>query len=61
MIVVAWNMGRRDHRAAWRYLLDDLMPDLGLLQETVPPQEEPQRGFVVHGRAYTEHPWGSAV
>jgi hypothetical protein len=37
MIVVAWNMGRRDHAAAWRYLLDHLTPDLALLQETSPP------------------------
>ena len=61
MIVVAWNMGRRDHRAAWRYLPDDLAPDLGLLQETVPPNEASQWGCVLHARAYAEHSWGSAV
>jgi endonuclease/exonuclease/phosphatase family metal-dependent hydrolase len=61
MIVVAWNMGRRNHAAGWRYLLDHLTPDLALLQETSPPQEAFQRGDVVHGRAYAAHAWGSAV
>src|SRR5687767_5645264 len=61
MIVVAWNMGRRDHAAAWRYMLDHLRPDLALLQETSPPAEAFQRGYVVHGRAYAGHAWGSAI
>lgn len=61
MIVVAWNMGRRDHAAAWRYLLDHLTPDLALLQETCPPPEAFQRGHILHGRAYAAHAWGSAV
>jgi len=61
MIVVAWNMGRRDHTAAWRYLLDHLTPDLALLQETSPPPEAVQRGHVLHGRAYAAHAWGSAI
>jgi hypothetical protein len=41
MIVVAWNMGRRDHSAAWVYLLDTLAPDVALLQETVPLARPP--------------------
>lgn len=61
MIVVAWNMGRKRHHAAWRYLLDDLAPDLALLQETAPPPEASQRGHVSHARAYAAHAWGSAV
>jgi endonuclease/exonuclease/phosphatase family metal-dependent hydrolase len=61
MIVVAWNMGRRAHGAAWEYLLDRLQPDLALLQETVPPATAFGGGQVVHGRAYAAHAWGSAV
>ena len=60
-IVVAWNMGRRDHRAAWAYLLDDLVPDLAMLQETAPPADAFLRGHVLHARAYADHSWGSAV
>lgn len=61
MIVIAWNMGRRNHQAAWRYLLDDLAPDVALLQETAQPTEAFQSGQVLHARAYAEHSWGSAV
>lgn len=61
MIVVAWNMGRRDHAAACTYLLDNLAPDLALLQETSPSPEALQGGDVLHGRAYEAHTWGSAV
>jgi len=61
MIVVAWNMGRRDHRAAWRYLLDGMAADLALLQETSPPPEVFHRGHVLHARAYPKHSWGSTI
>jgi len=61
MRVVAWNMGRRDHASAWRYLLDELSPDIALLQETVPPPIADEAGDFVSARAYEHHPWGSAV
>jgi endonuclease/exonuclease/phosphatase family metal-dependent hydrolase len=61
MIVVAWNMGRRHHKAAWTHLLDGLTPDLALLQETAPPPEAFQRGQILHARAYPRESWGSAV
>lgn len=61
MNIIAWNMGRRRHTAAWSYLLEHLVPDVALLQETAPPQEMRQRGHVIHGRAYANHTWGSAV
>lgn len=61
MIVVAWNMGRRHRAAAWRYLLDDLKPDLALIQEASLPPDGSQRGNVLHGRAYAAHTWGSAI
>jgi endonuclease/exonuclease/phosphatase family metal-dependent hydrolase len=59
MIVVAWNMGRRDNRATWPYLLNRLAPDLALVQETTPPPEV--AGRVLHAPAYPRHSWGSAV
>src|SRR5947199_10723041 len=61
MIVVAWNMGRRHDRAAWKYSLDDLKPEIELLQETTPPAEAFARGWLCHARAYARHSWGSAV
>jgi hypothetical protein len=61
MIVVAWNMGRKQHQAAWRYLLDGLTPDLALLQETVPTPGAFQQGQVFHAPAYAAHSWGSAA
>lgn len=43
-IVVAWNMGCRHHAAAWRYLPDDLMPDLALSLETSGPRRHSSVG-----------------
>jgi endonuclease/exonuclease/phosphatase family metal-dependent hydrolase len=59
MIVVVWNMGNR--RAAWRYMVDALRPDLALLQEFTPPPERSQSGQFLHARAYATRLWGSAV
>jgi len=41
MRIVSWNMNARDftkrHGDGWTFLLDDLEPDIALLQEVVPP------------------------
>jgi endonuclease/exonuclease/phosphatase family metal-dependent hydrolase len=58
MIAVVWNTG--DRRAAWKYLVDELRPDLALLQEFTPRPEDSQRGQIVRAAA-PGRPWGSAV
>jgi endonuclease/exonuclease/phosphatase family metal-dependent hydrolase len=59
MIAVVWNTGNR--RAAWDYLVDELTPDLALLQEFTPRPGDSKRGEIVHAPAYAERMWGSAV
>jgi endonuclease/exonuclease/phosphatase family metal-dependent hydrolase len=54
-------MGRHDDQAAWEHLLDDLKPDIALLQETTPPRIAFDRGELAYGPAYEHLLWGSAV
>src|SRR3954468_10220325 len=58
MIAVVWNTGNR--RAAWDYLVDELRPDLALLQEFTPRPEDSNRGQIVRAAA-PDRSWGSAV
>lgn len=59
MIAVVWNMGNR--RAAWNYLVDELRPDLALLQEFTPRREDSKHGHIVHAATDPGGLWGSAV
>ena len=61
MNVAVWNMGRRAKGAGWGYLLNDLTPEVALLQEAWPPPNTLRLGSVIHARAYDDHAWGSAV
>jgi endonuclease/exonuclease/phosphatase family metal-dependent hydrolase len=58
MIAVVWNTGIR--RAAWDYLVEELRPDLALLQEFTPRPEDSNRGQIVRAAA-PDRSWGSAV
>jgi hypothetical protein len=47
MRIVSWNMGcgprsryRRTHKKAWQYLLDELRPDVALVQEALLSSDE---------------------
>ena len=59
MIAVVWNMGNR--RAAWDYLVDELRPDLALLQEFTPRLKDSKHGQIVHAATDPGGLWGSAV
>lgn len=63
MRVATWNMGywghSATHDAAWRWLLDDLRPDIALLQECVVPDWVKSRCNVLFERALQK--WGTAV
>lgn len=71
MDIVSWNMGcgygvqfRGTHDEAWRYLLDDLQPDVALLQEITltPPLVVAGRGrLFAHGAWNGSCDWGSGV
>jgi exonuclease III len=68
MRIVTWNMGywghASAHEAAWRWLLDELSPDIALLQECVVPSWVEQRATVLFDRAYPNYPnqrWGTAL
>jgi len=57
MRVAAWNLHRRPQ--AWSYLLDELRPDVALLQEVAPPVDSGalfRRGGIGDNRR-----WGSAI
>lgn len=68
MRIVTWNMGYWGHApahdAAWHWLLDELSPDIALLQECVVPSWVEQRTTVLFDRAYPNRPnqpWGTAL
>ena len=58
MIAVVWNTGNR--RAAWDYLVDELRPDLALLQEFTPRPQDSKRGKIMRAAAL-DRSWGSAI
>jgi exonuclease III len=65
MRIVSWNMNAKGlterHLDGWTFLLDELQPDIALLQETVPPAD-PVPGYdQVFTEAWDGHSWGSAV
>lgn len=68
MRTVTWNMGywghASAHEAAWRWLLDELSPDVALLQECVVPSWVHSRATVLFDEAYPEsrnQRWGTAL
>lgn len=68
MRVATWNMGywgrSRVHDDAWRWLLDDLKPDVALLQECVVPDWVRDRAYVQFAKAYpasNRQKWGTAI
>ena len=69
MKVVTWNMGywghASAHDAAWHWLLDELSPDIALLQECRPPDWVSESGRrVLFDPAYPgtpTQPWGTAL
>jgi len=69
MKVLTWNMGywghAKAHDAAWHWLLDELSPDIALLQECRPPDWVSESGRrVLFDPAYPgtpTQPWGTAL
>lgn len=68
MRIVTWNMGywghASVHEAAWRWLLDELSPDIALLQECVVPSWVQSRATVLFDEAYPKsrnQRWGTAL
>lgn len=68
MRIVTWNMGywghASAHEAAWRWLLDELSPDIALLQECVVPSWVQSRATVLFDEAYPKsrnQRWGTAL
>jgi exonuclease III len=61
--VVCWNMAGRRSDEQWRFLLDDLDPDLALLQEVKrPPNWVAERGgALVRSETTPASGWGSAI
>ena len=63
--VVSWNLGHntggyaRRHEEAWDYLLEELRPDVALVQEAVPPDGLDRS--VVFVKPWAKRPWGSAI
>lgn len=65
MRVVSWNLGHNSgeyaarHAEAWRFLIEELNPDVTLVQEAVPPVELDRS--LVFAKPWARRPWGSAV
>lgn len=64
MKIVTWNMGYNNdasqHGEAWRYLIEELQPDIALLQEVVIP-DDVRTSHVCIFTPPTQPVWGSAV
>jgi len=62
MRIISWNLGywlhASQHDKAWDYLLNDLKPDLALLQEVKPPEWLPSHKIVFEKIA---RGWGTAI
>jgi exonuclease III len=67
MRIVSWNMAywshRKHHDDAWRWVLDDLRPDVLLVQEAVVPEWVHQKLGVHWTRAYETggQAWGTGI
>ncbi|MEM9090094.1 MAG: endonuclease/exonuclease/phosphatase family protein [Cyanobacteria bacterium P01_F01_bin.53] len=70
MKIATYNLrfgGKSGHRIHWRKVLDNINPDIFLVQETLPPQTYVSADFYqaarsqFHWRAVSERPWGSAI
>lgn len=67
MKIISWNMGGRKYRRvyehAWRYLVDELRPDIAFIQEAslILPDWLRDKGQVLHRAAYKEQDWGSGL
>jgi exonuclease III len=65
MRIVSWNMNAQGltkrHIRAWTFLLDELQPDVALLQEVVPPADVVPGFEYAFTRAWDDQAWGSAV
>ena len=64
MKILTWNMGypfhRSKHKEAWDYLINDLDPDIALLQEVVPSDELEESGRVLW-KVEKGNSFGSAI
>jgi len=65
--LATWNVGywghAKRHEEAWRWLLDELRPDVALLQECVPPSWVQEEHGLIFGVASqtSGQPWGTAI
>jgi len=49
------------HEKAWKYLLDELQPDLALLQEVSPLQLKPNQKLLFKKNLNAHAYWGTAI
>jgi exonuclease III len=67
MRVVSWNMAYwsapKAHDGAWRWIFDELRPDILFFQEAVPPEWVKAEREVVWAPAYPggKQPWGTGI
>jgi hypothetical protein len=64
MKILTWNMGywqyRNEHDEAWEYLIQEIKPDIALLQEAVPPDDLEESGKVLW-KPIKRRGWGSGI
>lgn len=65
MKILTWNMGywqnKSVHEEAWAYLIEELKPDLALLQETMPSNYLEEYGGVLWQPIQHPSGWGSGI
>jgi len=60
MRIVTWNMARRSQEAGWTYLVNEIKPDIALLQEVRPPTSF-MGANLLYERIGDSRNWGSAI
>lgn len=61
MKVVTWNMKWGGREGTWKYLVDEISPDLAFLQEARPPSEFEDESLIYRRVPADNYQWGSAI
>jgi endonuclease/exonuclease/phosphatase family metal-dependent hydrolase len=61
MKIVTWNMRFGGGEGTWRYLVDEIAPDLAFLQEARPPSKYADKSLIYQRIRMDNYRWGSAI
>lgn len=56
-----WKRNKEQRQAAWAYLIEEIRPDIALLQECVPLPDMSEEYNIIYHEISGARNWGSAV